>query len=323
MEVPMRLLLLVSTLLITGCNSGGSSDSGQEASESGSVINPGNGFGPEPDEGNSNSGGGSVAPGGASPDPTDLDPNVAPITTDDWYQPPVLTTWQWQISGTVNTSYNVDIYDIDLFDSSESLIQELQASGKKVICYFSAGSYEAWRPDANQYTESDLGNTLDGWPDERWLDIRSANVHSIMKQRLDLAKQKGCDGVEPDNIDGYTNNTGINLTSSDQLAYNRFLANEAHSRQLSIGLKNDLDQVSELVDYYDFAINEQCSEYNECDTLAPFINQGKAVLNAEYKQEYVNDATARNTLCNASLTMKFSTLILPLDLNDEFRFSCL
>ncbi len=250
-------------------------------------------------------------------------PNVPPVTSGNWYRPTPLVAWQWQLSGTVNISYDVAIYDIDLFDSSETFIQQLQASGKKVICYFSAGSYEEWRPDAHQFTANDLGNPLDSWPGERWLDIRSTNVHSIMKNRLDLAMQKGCDGVEPDNVDGYTNNSGFNLTATDQLAFNRLIANEAHSRDLSVGLKNDLDQINDLIAYYDFAVNEECFEYSECDTLAPFINHGKAVLNAEYKQEYVNNNNVRNALCADALNRQFSTLILPLNLDDKFRFGCL
>ena len=249
-------------------------------------------------------------------------PADPPITTGNWYQPSVLITWQWQLQGAVNTSYNVDIYDIDLFDSSAALIQQLQQSGKKVICYFSAGSYEEWRSDADQFSADDLGNPLDGWAGERWLDIRSDNIRTIMKNRLDLAVQKGCDGVEPDNMDGYSNNPGFAFTATDQLGFNRLIANEAHLRSLSIGLKNDLDQISELVDYYDFAVNEQCFEYQECSLLAPFINNGKAVLNTEYEQKYVNDVNERDALCVDSISRQFSTLVLPLALDDAFRFSC-
>lgn len=109
---------------------------------------------------------------------------------------------------------------------------------------------------------------------EWWLDIRRLDILGpIMSNRLDLAKTKGCDGVEPDNVDVYTqvNSGGFKITYQDQLVYNRWLANEAHARNLSIGLKNDLDQIKDLVSYFDFAVNEQCWEYNECDTLQPFI----------------------------------------------------
>ncbi|MGF1692662.1 endo alpha-1,4 polygalactosaminidase [Photobacterium kagoshimensis] len=310
----MRLLsaVLVSSLFLAGCNSGSDQAENNDKSSGSTPVAP-------------------PIDGPTTPTPPvvppvevpKLDPNVAPITNGSWYRPGPLTTWQWQLSGTVNTSYNVDIYNIDLFDSSTDLIQGLQQSGKKVICYFSAGSYENWRPDANEFKESDLGNNLDGWPGERWLDIRSTNVISIMTKRLELAKEKGCDGVELDNMDGYSNSTGINLSNTDQLAYNRAVANTAHQLNLSIGLKNDLDQILELVDYYDFAINESCTEYNECHLLNPFIQNGKAVLNAEYLKKYVDDESARNAMCTQSKQMQFSTLVLPLELNDAFRISCL
>jgi len=251
-----------------------------------------------------------------------LDPNTLPVTGTSWYKPPVSVTWQWQLLNEVNPDYDVELYDIDLFDSSVELIKSLQTSGKKVICYFSAGSYENFREDKDQFDPAALGNLLDGWPDEQWLDIRSTRVAEIMIERLNLAMQKGCDGVEPDNMDGYLNDSGFDLTAQDQLAFNKFIANEAHKRSLSVGLKNDLDQIPELVDFYDFSVNEQCHEFDECDTLEPFIQAGKPVLNAEYLQQYSNDANEREALCNKANNAQFSTLILPLDLDDSFRLSC-
>ena len=43
-----------------------------------------------------------------------------------------------------------------------------------------------------------------------------------------------------------------------------------------VGLKNDVDQISELLPDFDFAVNERCFEYNECDGYAEFIATGKA-----------------------------------------------
>jgi len=246
-----------------------------------------------------------------------------PDSTATIYTPPSLSTIHWQLQGNINTNYDVDIYDIDLFDTSKVLIEQLKSDGKKVICYFSGGSYENWRSDKGEFVAADLGKTLDGWAGERWLDIRSDNVKRIMKSRLDLAKEKGCDGVEPDNMDGYANNTDIALTANDQLVYNRFIADESHARGLSVGLKNDLDQINELVDHFDFAVNEQCHEYTECDTLDPFIQQNKAVFNVEYKRSYKDDAAKWAELCTDAATRKFTTLVLPLDLDDSFRNSCL
>ncbi len=252
-----------------------------------------------------------------------LDPNISPVTAGDWYRPAVLSKWQWQLEGELNTAYDVAIYDVDLFDVSRAAILQLQSSGKKVICYFSAGSYESFRIDQQQFLAVELGNSLAGWDDERWLDIRSTNVHTIMQERLELAKQKNCDGVEPDNMDGYANHSGFDLSASDQLAFNKFIANEAHRRNLSVALKNDLEQVRELVDFFDFAVSEQCFEYRECAALAPFIKRRKPVFNTEYLNRYVADPVARKELCKESNSLKLSTLILPLALNDTYRYSCL
>src|SRR5947207_1659521 len=163
-------------------------------------------------------------------------------------------------------------------------------------------------PDANQFPASALGRS-NGWPGERWLDIRNATVRDIMKHRLDLAVQKGCTGVDPDNVDGYTNSTGFSLTAADQLDYNRFLAAAAHARGLAAGLKNDVEQVAELVASFEFAVNEECVVYSECDLLLPFIRAGKPVFHIEY------DASLRTEICAAGNSRNFDTLIKDLDLS--------
>lgn len=251
--------------------------------------------------------------------------NITVTSSASWYKPTPLTTWQWQLQGTLNTSYNVEMYDIDLFDTDSSKIAELQGQGRKVICYFSGGTYEDWRSDESLFPLTVRGNSLadDGWLGERWLDIRSPTVKNIMVQRLQLAKNKGCDGVEPDNVDGYTNNPGFPLTYSDQIEYNKFLATEAHALGLSIGLKNDLDQIKDLVNDFDFAVNEECHFYEECeysDQLNLFIDQGKAVFNAEYT---FREGDNLATVCAKSNSLSFSTLVLPLSLDDSSRDSCL
>ena len=199
------------------------------------------------------------------------------------WQPAPRTTWQWQLTGAIDQSVTAQMYDVDLQDSPASLVASLHAKGRRVVCYLSAGSFEDWRPDAADFPADVLGETLDGWPDERWLDIRRLDVLGpIMERRLDQCRAKGFDGVEPDNVDGYGNRTGFELRAADQLRYNRFLAREAHARGLSIGLKNDLDQVKALEPDFDWAINEECFRYDECEALATFVRARKAVFNVEY-----------------------------------------
>jgi hypothetical protein len=144
----------------------------------------------------------------------------------------------------------------------------------------------------------------------------------IIKARLKLAKDKGCDGVEPDNVDGYANSSGFDLSYKEQIRFNKLIAKEAHNLNLAVALKNDLAQIKELEPFFDFAINEQCHKYNKCDKLKPFINNNKAVLNAEYDAIYIEDKTEQKELCKSSKSMNISTLILPIELDDSFRYSC-
>lgn len=245
---------------------------------------------------------------------TDPEP-IEPSTTDaQRWSPSPGTSWQWQLTGNIDTSVDVEMYDIDLFDTPTAIIDELKARNVAVICYFSAGSFENWRVDAAQFPTSVLGRD-NGWVGEQWLDIRALDVLApIMLARLDLAVSKGCDGVEPDNVDGYINQSGFALNAQDQLDFNIWLAEAAHARGLSIGLKNDLDQVVELEPWFDWALNEQCVQYNECELLTPFVEAGKAVFGVEYQ----GDA---GEICSMTNTLNFDWLIKSLALGVT-RQSC-
>jgi len=200
----------------------------------------------------------------------------------DWWRPKPGLTWQWQLDDVLDTSVEAQVYDVDLYVDQE-LIDRLHSRGVKVICYISVGSWEDWRPDASQFPGEVLGNDYEGWRGEKWLDIRQIELLApIMRSRLDLCAEKGFDGVEPDNIDIYNNNTGYPLTYLDQLTYAKWLSEEAHARGLAIGLKNAPDMVTDSLSYFDFAITEDAFYYNWAEKMLPFITSGKPVFAAEY-----------------------------------------
>ncbi len=239
----------------------------------------------------------------------------------DWWVPTPGTTWQWQLTGAIDTSVDVEAYDIDLFDVNVTTIDQLHADGRTVICYFSAGSWEDWRADAADFPAGALGNNLSGWPGEKWLDVRDPGVRSVMEARLDEAVSKGCDAVEPDNVDGYTNGSGFPLTRADQLDYNEFLANAAHARGLSVGLKNALGLVDDLHEAFDWSLNEECVSYSECAALDPFIDDHKAVFHTEYVNTTGAGPAAQATVCADPSVAEFSTLIKRWDL-DAWALTC-
>ncbi|STX27991.1 Uncharacterized conserved protein [Legionella beliardensis] len=221
--------------------------------------------------------------------------------------------WNYVLSTKPKFSVLADVYDIDGFDNTAATVKTIHNQGNKAICYLSAGTWEDWRPDAKQFPASVKGKS-NGWPGEKWLDIRQTSILlPIMQARINTCKQKGFDAVEFDNVDGYTNKTGFPLKSADQAFYNASLANMAHQAGLAVGLKNDIDQAAQLVNYFDFAINEQCFEYNECNTLTPFINANKAVLNVEY-----NLNTSR--FCSKANNMRFSSIKKDMELTEKVTF---
>jgi hypothetical protein len=192
-------------------------------------------------------------------------------------------SWQWQLTTPIDESVSASVFDIDLFDTSLEVVARLHAGGARVICYLSAGSHEDWRPDASVYPAEILGKTYAGWPGERWLDIRRLDLLGpIVQARLEMCREKGFDAVEADNVDSYQADTGFPLTAEDQLAFNRWLAGQAHASGLAIALKNDPEQADLLADAFDFAILEDCFAEGWCRLMAPFAERGKPVLAAEY-----------------------------------------
>ncbi len=200
------------------------------------------------------------------------------------WQPRPTTQWQIQLTGSPDLSVEAPVYELDAFDVPAETVTELHDRGRMVICYFNAGAFEDWRPDADDFPEEVKGKDLEGWPGERWLDIRRLDIlQPIMEERLDLCEEKGFDAADFDNVDGYTQDSGFDISYEDQIAYNEWLAQAAEERGLAAALKNDLDQIGDLVDDFEFAVNEQCFQYRECFRLKPFVRADKAVFNIEYR----------------------------------------
>jgi hypothetical protein len=235
------------------------------------------------------------------------------------FHPPPGTTWQWQLSDRpVDRSFSVAVYDIDLFDNDEATIAALHDDGRTVLCYFSAGTWEPFRDDAEDFPSNVIGSAYEEeeFADERYVDVRSDAVRSIIQRRLDVAQRKGCDGVEPDNVDLHDHDTGFPISADDNLDFNRFLAREAHARGLSVGLKNNSSQLAELVGDFDWALNESCFSFDECALWADtFIAAGKAVFHAEYVSfDRVEE------VCAVTTPLRLSTILKNIELDAAVAF---
>lgn len=204
----------------------------------------------------------------------------------EWWVPQSGQSFQVQFEGEIDLTVDVDIMTLDLFETSGEDVSFLQDRGVKVLCYLNAGAWENWRPDREAFSKQLLGRFYQGWPGERWLDIRDlARLEPLLSARLDLCAAKGFDGVEPDNLDGYLNPTGFDLSPEDQLAFNRWLAQSAHARGLGIGLKNDPEQAQALAIDFDWVVAENCFKQGWCQQLDVFVQAGKPIFAIEYRQE--------------------------------------
>jgi hypothetical protein len=237
------------------------------------------------------------------------------------------TSWDWQIAASTPLLTSLDnatgaqkMLDVDMENTSAAQLQAITAKDIVPVCYIETGSWESYRSDASQFPAAALGKTLNGYPDERYLDVRNGTVESLIKARIQRAADKGCQGIEPDLDDtwqgnGYT--TGFALPYADVLAYNHRLADYAHSLGLAFGLKNaaGTKQVADSVAFTDFALNEQCQQYSECN-YGPYVAAGKAVFQVEYK-------TAATTFCPKDNTANYDGLKLVEDhQNGTNRLAC-
>jgi len=250
-------------------------------------------------------------------------------------------------------NHNVAVYDVDMWLVNAAVISALHAKGIYVICYVDIGTNETWRPDAGNFAGSPIGGpvyTGDGnsvWPNESWFDIADP-LDPILKsgytERLQRAAALGCDGIDPDNTDGYDNVTGFTLKEGDTNAlFTKFLIPTAKSLGMNIGLKNSVDMVDNASPAYNFAsitdwvVIEQCGEIAaECDRYQPYIKAGKPAFEIEYPADEgatipTNpsqlDASVANQLCNDTVdgtkpgNKGFSVVLKDMNL-DSWTYNC-
>jgi hypothetical protein len=259
------------------------------------------------------------AAGGASGDAAPLEAGK-PIDTRpaELWKPAIGMSWDYQLTAPINPAVDVQVFEIGLFDTLPAVVADLHARGRKVICHVDFGTYEAWHPDAEKVPKDTIGGAYRMDPDRRWLDIRNQSLMIVMRGRLDMAVRLGCDAVAPDNMDAWDikehEPSGFPLMSIDQLIYNRTIAKEAHNRGLAIGLKDDVHQIEDLVDEFDFHVSEECFARMDCDLLKPFIDAKKPVFEVEYMQELA-------MFCPMAKTLKFSAIKKKYEL-DAYREAC-
>lgn len=188
---------------------------------------------------------------------------------------------QYQLVGAIDTGADVDFFVLDLFEASADEVLALHQQGRVVAAYVAAGSHEPWRADAGDFPASALGEPLPNYPSERWLDVRDQEVRRLQTARIQLAADKGFDGVHLSSLDAYAQNSGFSLSADDQLEYARFLAQRARALGLAAGLSSAWELADQLAPSYDFAIHQGCLARGDCAELDPLRDLERPVFDLE------------------------------------------
>ncbi len=252
------------------------------------------------------------------------------------------TAWHWQIQGVVDENIlghvvpadRPKMMDIDLWDATPQLISRLKAKGIYVVCYMESGDWLSERPDAKDYPTSVLGARIDGFPNERYVNVTMLDgpagptgktLRQIMFARLQMAKDKGCQGIEPDLDDLHEQgNVGFPINKAQMLTYNKIIIDRGHQLGMSVGLKNGPGFAAEMYNAgADWVLNEECWQFDECGGYKIFTDHGKAVFQVEYQDSQKN-AKYRDT-CPQNVAQNYDGIVRDSSSGlgaNSFRYAC-
>lgn len=220
------------------------------------------------------------------------------------YVPPANVSWFAQLDGAPDLTRDVDLFYLDADQADPAELASLRAQGKHVLCYLSGGSLEAFRDDAQDFPASVVGNTLERYPNERWLDVRSETVRTLMARRVEALAALGCDGIPPSSLAVHGADTGFSLTLNDALDYARFLAERIHAAGMSAGLTGSMALTQELWPTFDFGLAIGCVPGSGCSEYAPFAQAKKPVLYV-----VLGDAQSALEQCKSAQMLGFAALV--------------
>ncbi|KAF9255510.1 glycoside hydrolase family 114 protein [Marasmius fiardii PR-910] len=212
--------------------------------------------------------------------------NAAVITERAFTPLPANGKFDYQIGGAYTPDADVKVVTRDRTESP--------AQGKYNICYVNAfqtqpdeGSF--WKTPERDHLllrNSSGGYFIDPeWPDEIMLDTSTdenrQQIAMIINGWVSDCKQKGFNAIEADNLDTFSRSKEL-LTADNNLALAKLLTAYAHSIDMAFGQKNagDIAARAKSEAGFDFAVVEQCQEFEECDTYTSVY--GNQMLEIEY-----------------------------------------
>jgi hypothetical protein len=264
-------------------------------------------------------------------------------TPGSWWKPGTGSLpWQWEIdheivmtqasdAGTNSKTYtgaaaaHPTVYDVDGFDNTAADVASIHSAGAKAICYIEVGALENYRSDYSSFPASVIGKGMQGYSAEKYININSPTVLSLIENRIAMCHSKGFDAVEPDIDDSYTDSTGFTISETNEVQYLTKLSDYAHSLGLAWSLKNGGDGgtpnqfVTDMMAHIDFAIIEEPYYLTTIPYFYPALyNAGKAFFVAEY----TGDTKSASSFCPAAIADHTNAALFDLNLDGKTRVAC-
>jgi hypothetical protein len=221
-------------------------------------------------------------------------------------------TWQAKRTGAVDIDEDAQLFYLDAELQDPADLATLHAEGRRYLCYLSAGSLEEFRDDAQEFPQQVIGEPLNRFPEERWLDVRAPVVRELMARRIEALARAGCDGVPPSSLSVHAADSGFALTVDDTLDYARWVAERIHAAGMSAGLTAPAALTSELWPTFDFGLAIACLEGTRCAEFAVFEQAGKPVLHVE-----LGDEDSAIQICNDAQPLGFLPLVTSPSFNGQ------
>ena len=222
----------------------------------------------------------------SSPSATSTPKPTNGTTAGSWTPPPANGNFDYQIGAPYQPPAGVTVVSRDYTVSPAAQLYN--------ICYVNAfqaqpGAESWWKSHHPELLLRNAAGELvvdEDW-DELMLDFSTAAKRTaltgIVGGWMDQCAAKGYRAVEPDNLDSYTRSQGL-LTQSQAIAYATSLSSYAHGKGLAVGQKNtaDLSTANARQVGFDFAVAEECADWDECDAYTR--TYGDKVIVIEYSQ---------------------------------------
>jgi hypothetical protein len=182
------------------------------------------------------------------------------------------------------------------------------AEGVYGICYvngFQTQPGADW-PDELVLHDASGAEVFDpGWPDERLLDIRTAQnreaAAGVLAPVIRGCADAGFQAVEFDNLDSYTRSDGA-FGLEEAVAFGALLVEEAHAVGLAAGQKNTPQLAGRGHDEigFDFAVAEECAYYQECSAYTDVY--GDRVIDIEYADAFAGGLDGGSAASEGAVT---------------------